>query len=359
MNWIKPLSGISILLFFAIGLAACNTGESKFSPQEVLNTALQDADQPLAYYGEYTIKMNDDSSDIETKEWVAADGKRRIEMTFGNGAEQTITVNDGKHLSMYDKATNTAMIAEITEEDLNMLGQQSPRQQAERMLELIYDSHELSTGSEEVIAGRAAYHIIAKAKDSKTLIGDQEIWIDKETWIVLKSISESNELTMTQEYTKIDFAPELTDDLFVLKIPEGAAVEVIDEASMAPKEVTVEEVQEALGSYYQVPETEELKLSAITVDGLEERPEFSFDYTKNDIPAFSVTVFKEMPNVVSFGGIPNEEEITIRGKKGTKTESGNFRLLNWVEDGLRYSVILQNPELSFEEVEKYLNQMNK
>ncbi|MFS0575029.1 hypothetical protein AB1K83_05315 [Sporosarcina sp. 179-K 3D1 HS] len=359
MNWIKPLSGISILLFFAIGLAACNTGDAKFSPLEVINTALQDADKPVAYYGEYTIKTNDDSGDIEAKEWVASDGKRRIEMTSSDGAGQTLVVNDGKQISMYDESSNTAMIMEITEDDMRELSQQSPRQQAEQMLELIKDSHELSTGDEGKIAGRPAYHIIAKTKDDKTIIGDQEIWIDKETWIVLKSISKSNELTMTQEYKKIDFRPDLKEDLFAPYIPEGAAVEVMDEAGMAPIEVTAEEVKAALGSYYQVPEMEGLKLSAITVlEGLEERPEFSFDYTIDDIPAFSVTVYKEMSNVLSFGGMPNEKKITIRGKNGTKTESGNFRLLNWQEEGLRYSVILQNPEIGFEEVKRYLDQMD-
>ncbi|WP_432360041.1 LolA family protein [Sporosarcina sp. UB5] len=356
MKWIKPLVGISILLFFAIGLVACNAGENKFSPQEVINTALQDIDKPLAFYGEYTI--SDDSGDIEAKEWVAADGNRRIEITSNDGAEHSVAVNDGKSVSVYDKATNTAMIMEIVEDDMRALSQQSPRQQAEQMLELVKDSHELSTGGEEKIAGRSAYHIIAKAKDGSALIGDLEIWIDKNTWMVLKSVSKSNGLSMTLEYTKIDFKPVLSDDLFVLDIPEGAAVEVMDVASMSPKAVTVEEVKEALGLYYQIRETEELRLSAITVlEGLEERPEFSFEYTIDDIPAFSVTVFKEMSNVVDFGGVSNEEEITIRGKKGTKTVFGDFRMLNWVEDSLRYSIILHNPELGFEEVQRYLEQM--
>ncbi|MDW0115030.1 DUF4412 domain-containing protein [Sporosarcina saromensis] len=357
--WIKPMIAISFLLFFAIGLAACNTEHNKFSPQEVVNAALKGADEQIDFYGEFTMKTNDDEGDYYGKQWVAKDGKRRIEMASADGAEETIAVNDGTNMTMYDKASNTATIMAMTQEDMQLISQQTPQQQAKKLLELVKDSHDLLTVGSEKIAGRDTFHISAKAKKGNTLIGDQEIWVDKETWMVLKSISKSTDLVMTQEFTKVEYDLEFEEGIFTLEIPEGAAVETFDEESMAPKEATLEEVKAELGTFHMVAETDEMKLSSLTVmEGMEGRPEFSFDYTDEEgIPLFSISVFKDLSNTVDFGAIAKEEQITIRGQKGSKMESGNFRLLNWVEDGVVYSVILENPTIEFDEMIEHLEEM--
>ncbi|GKV56615.1 outer membrane lipoprotein-sorting protein [Sporosarcina sp. NCCP-2222] len=356
MNWIKTTASIGVMLFFAIGLAACSSEEGQFSPKEVINEALKEANQPLEYYGEY-VMTSEDGYEIEAKEWVTKEGKRRLEMQTGDGSELTTAVNDGTKLSVYDTGSNTAMITEVND-DLRALSQRSPRQQAEAILEIVKDTHDLSVGQEEKIVGRDTFHIIAKPKDDKTLIGKQEMWIDKETWMVLKSFSESNGLSMTQEYTLIDFKPEITDDLFVLDIPEDATIEMIDEESMLPDETTLEEVKKELGAYYQIRETDDLKLDKITVlEGFEGRQEFSFDYLKDGEPAFSVSVFKLMPNVTSFGRTAAVEATTIRGLEGTKMDAKGFRSLDWEEDGLQYVVLLENPDIEFEEVEAYIEEM--
>lgn len=359
MKWIKPMIAVSFLLVFAVGLAACNAGETSYSPQEVVNEALKGADEPIAFYGEYTMAMNDDAGDLYAKQWTAKDGKRRIEMTSEEGAEETVMVNDGATMTMYDKASHTAMIMPISEEDMELINAQTPQQQAKHLLELVKDSHELSTAGSEKIAGRDTFHIVAKVKKDNTLLGDQEIWVDKETWMVLKSISHSSKLVMTQEYTKIDYAPAFDENTFVLDIPEGAEVETFDEEGMAAKDVTLDDVKAELGSFHMVSETDGVKLSALTViEGMQERPEFSFDYTDAEgVPMFSVGVFKEMSNIVGFGATAEEKEITIRGKKGTKMESGDFRLLNWVEEGLAYSVYSTNPTIGFDELIVYMEAM--
>ena len=359
MKWIKPLLAISFLLVFAVGLAACNTEDNKFSPQEVVNAALKGADEQIDFYGEFTMKTNDDEGDFYAKQWVAKDGKRRIEMASADGTEETIAVNDGTNMTMYDKASNTATIMAMTEEDMQLISQQTPQQQAKQLLELVKESHDLSTLGSEKIAGRDTFHISAKAKKGNTLIGDQEIWVDKETWMVLKSISKSTKLVMTQEFTKIEYDPVFKEGIFTLEIPEGAEVETFDEESIAPKEATMEDVKATLGTFYMVAETDKMKLSSLTVmEGMEGRPEYSFDYANEEgIPLFSVSVFKELSNMVDFGAMGEEEQMTIRGQKGTKMESGNFRLLNWVEEGVVYSVILENPTISFDEVMAHLEAM--
>lgn len=238
------------------------------------------------------------------------------------------------------------------------MNNQSPREQTGTLLEAIKDSHDLSEGEAEEIAGRPTFHIIAKAKDKKALIGDVEIWIDKETWLPLKQVSHSGGQAFTLEYQKIEFNPKMEDDLFVLDIPEDATIERIAEESYVPKEADFNEVKEELGKFYQVHETDELELAGITfLEGLEDRKEFSFEYSKDDMAAFSVTVFKDLPNVEDFGGAISEEEIIIRGQKATKMELGDYRSLDWVEESLKYVVTIENPTIEFEEVLKYLEEM--
>lgn len=158
------------------------------------------------------------------------------------------------------------------------------------------------------------------------------------------------------EYMRIDYEMEMADELFTIDLPEDVVVDVLDGEGYDSEEVTIEAVKEELGSFYQLSEESGLELTKVTVlNGLEERPEFSLDYAKDGMPAISLSVFKELPNVVDFGGV--EEEVVIRGRKASKVEMGEFRSLDWVEEGLKYVVLIENPEIDFEDVEQYLEEM--
>lgn len=111
----KKWAVLCITLVLAIVLVACGEMSSKFSPMEVVNAALLEAKEPLAYYGEYTMLIDDEPEDYMMKEWVTKDKKRRVETTSEDGTEEVIGVNDGELFSMHDKATNTVMIMEISE----------------------------------------------------------------------------------------------------------------------------------------------------------------------------------------------------------------------------------------------------
>lgn len=352
----KRMISLSVMVLIGILLTACGTETSSLSPQEVVNTFLQESDEPLSYYGEYTTIFSGGTENYETKEWISKDQKRRIETTSLENGEQIIAVNDGKAITMYDKTGNTAMVMELSEDVIAELNEQTPRKQAENMLEIIKDSHELSAGEDAEIAGRSAFHIIAKAKQDNSFFGDLEMWVDKETWMPLKTKTNHTGTETTTEYTKIDFKVEMDDGLFVLDLPDDVVVDVLDREEYEPEEVTVEEALEELGPFYQLREEDGLELSKIIeLSGIEERPEFSFDYVKEGMPVLSISVFKDMPNVEDFGGV--EEETEIRGQKASKMEMGEFRSLDWVEDGLKYVVLIENPEIGFEDVEQYLEKM--
>ena len=237
---------VSAMMLVGIILTACGTEKDLLSPKEVVNTMLQEADEPFSYYGEYTTTSNDDSENYETKEWIRSDQKRRIELTSADNGDQLIMVNDGKSVTMYDKVENTALVMTMSDDDVNELDNQTPRQQAENMLDLVKDSHEFSAGDDVEIAGRSTYHIIAKKKDEKALLGDMEVWIDKETWLPLKTKTNHAGNELTVEYTKIDYKMEMADELFMIDLPEDVVVEVL-EGDYEPEEVTIDDVKEELG----------------------------------------------------------------------------------------------------------------
>lgn len=347
---------VSMMMLFGLILTACGAEKDLLSPKEIVNTMLKEANEPLSYYGEYTTVSNDDSEAYKTKIWIGQDQKRRIELTTANNEDQLIVVNDGQTVTMYDKVEKTALVMPISEDELNELSNQTPQQQAEQMLDLVKDSHEFSTGDEVEIAGRSTYHIIAKKKDKKAMFGDMEMWVDKETWLPLKTKTNHAGSELMMEYMRIDYEMEMADELFTIDLPEDVVVDVLDGEGYDSEEVTIEAVKEELGSFYQLSEESGLELTKVTVlNGLEERPEFSLDYAKDGMPAISLSVFKELPNVVDFGGV--EEEVVIRGRKASKMEMGEFRSLDWVEEGLKYVVLIENPEIDFEDVEQYLEEM--
>lgn len=356
MKWTKILKMAGLITALSLTLTACSTADSTYSPQQIIDQALQQTEKATTYYGEYTMNFSDETGIITAKEWIK-DSQRRIEMTSEKTKTTSTVVNDGKELKMYDEETNLAYIMPLAE-DFQSFEVQSPREQAEQLLNIIKDSHEITVEGEEKVAGRDAYHIIATAKEDNTLIGDQELWIDKKTWITLKSISTSGDFVATIEYTKIDTNAAIEDDTFVYTFPEGVDVEVMDAASTAPKEVTLEDAKGKIDAFLMIPETASLKITTIEDMNVEERPEFSINYAVDGIPAFSLSFFEETESYTEFGGLSSDEEsITIHGQKGTKTDMEGFRLLNWGEGKLRYSVLIENPDITFEEVLSYIDTM--
>ena len=337
-------------LILSLCLTACSNTEN-YSPQEILDQTMQETSEISTYYGEYVMDMGD-GKPTTFKHW-EKDGKRRIEMTEDNGAK-TIVVNDGRMVTSYNIQDKTAMRFSVTDQDGQSFVPPSLKEQAQSMLKLVQDTHDISVGKEEKIAGHNTYHLIAKAKDEKSLIGDLEIWVDKKTWVTLKSISTSEDLTLTTEYTVFDPEYKVEDQLFTIELPEDVIVQ--QEEMIAMKESTIEEAKQKLGDFLVMKEQDGIQLGGITDLNTEERPEFALNYLKDGVPAFTLSIFKPTGSVADINS-NTEEGITIRGQKGAKMEAGNFRFLQWDEGEHRYGIILENPDMTFEEVIKLTEQM--
>lgn len=99
----------SAALILTLSLAACSNTED-YSPQEILNQAMQETSELTSYYGEYKIIMND-GTEVQSKQW-EKNGKNRVEVIDSTG-EESFAINDGKTLTSYTKSTNTAIIIEL------------------------------------------------------------------------------------------------------------------------------------------------------------------------------------------------------------------------------------------------------
>ncbi|KGR88598.1 LolA family protein [Lysinibacillus odysseyi] len=343
----------SAALALTLALTACNMEET-YTPQEIVDQALQDTTEVKSYYGEYKMDMGEEGVSY-IKEWVK-DGKRRIELTGSNG-EEYITINDGEKIVMLDVPANSIQIFEYEGDTAEYLAQQTPKQQADTLLELIGDTHKIEMKGEETVAGRKTYHIAAKADKENQMMGDMEVWIDKENWMTLKTISTGGGLTVTTEYTKVNMEPEIEDSLFVLDVPEGAVVEKMDADSYGPKESSTEEAKAALGSFLVFKEEEGVTLRSVEDMKVESRPEFAFNYNVNDEPAFTLSVLTSSEEAGDLGADIGAEKIKIRGVDGEQIDMKNFRYIQWTEGNLQYGVIVEDQEMSFEEVYRYIENM--
>lgn len=352
MNWKQSIRVGGLVALMTISLVGCNS-EASYSPQEIIDQALQETKELESYYGEYTMDI-DETGGATVKEWMK-DGKRRIEMSVDD--DHVIAVNDGKQITTFSKKENKASIMTFENGELEELMGKSPKDSAQVLLNIVKDSHDISIAGEEKIAGRDAYHITAKAKKKNTLLGDIEVWIDKKTWLTLKTITTNAGNVTQQEYTKLEVNKKIDDALFAFEIPKGATIEQIDTLDQTAP-TTIDEVKKQLGDFLILPEENGLTLSTILDMKVEERPEFSFEYEKDEQPAFSVSVFKVVSNFTTFGGnLANEEDIQVRGEKGTYMDLGELFVISWSENGYEYSIITENPELTKEEILAYAEEM--
>lgn len=333
-------------LTLTLALGACSETE-QYSPQEILNQAMEETTELSSYYAEY--KMNVDGEGSYTAKQWEHNGKIRIEMLDATG-EETFTINDGNTVTMYTPTLNSGSTYTVTD-DMEGFVRPTLKEQAMQTLEFIKDTHDISVGDSEKIAGHDTYHLIAKTKEKGSLIGDIEVWIDKKTWMTLKTVSITEDMKLTTEFTKFEPDAKISADQFVLDLPADATMETIDVTM--PTQITASEAQKMLGDFLAFPASTGYELLTIEDMEVPETKEIALTYLKDGEPAFTLSIF-----------IPTDTEtfstdtaVKVHGQPAEITDEQFFKLLQWDEDGLRYGIILQDEELTFEEVLALTEQM--
>jgi outer membrane lipoprotein-sorting protein len=110
----------------------------------------------------------------------------------------------------------------------------TPQEAAQRILEAIGPTTELSIDSTVTVAGRPAYDLVARPKDERSLVTEARLAVDGETHLPLRAEVFAGDTTVFRvAYTEIDFA-QPDPKVFEFTPPPGAEVTEVPAESTAP-----------------------------------------------------------------------------------------------------------------------------
>src|SRR5699024_5674909 len=200
-------------------------------------------------------------------------------------------------------------------------------------VDLIGETHTMDKEDEEVIAGRDTIHLVAKKKSGeKSLFDTQEMWIDKENWLLLKTIDHTADSRSTIEYTTIEIDSDLDDEVFTLDIPDDATFESFDED--IEETITLNEAIDIMdSSFLYVKDNDNLSIEEITTLDLGEEMEetISMTYVADGLPYMDVTVTAtDDSSEEELFADEFEETVSLRGTKGQYLNiDGESHWLTW------------------------------
>lgn len=352
MHWIKQLKSVTIISMLALSLAACSVEVSTVSPQEIIENVIKEKNDPFSYYAESKTTFSDGTS-LSMKEWRDETGKARTEV-IDNLGHTSYSVNDGSTIWVYNLESNEVMKLSLDKSDLQSINK-TPSDQVKTMLKTIEKTHTIKVIGNETLLNREVIHITATpSKQESNLFGEQELWIDKKTWFVLKNSSKIDNRTTITEYTDFNIKPVLTRDMFIFKIPEDAK---IVELGNLNESFVVHDVQEAAKyiekPFYYIGDQNDISLQDITVFSIEDiSAQLTFNYIKNNKPYFSLVVTSVEESNKVYNG---KDGLDVRGQEAIISGNDGFRSISWVEDGIGYAVLIDSADVTTEEIVALIN----
>ena len=345
----KKFTLIPLLLIFLVG---CQEAVDQFSPDQVMEKAIASSAEEVPYYGEIkiTIEDADDKFVMDVKEW--RKGDKSLEETTSEG-ETMVTLKEGTTIKMYDVTANVLYETEFDDSsELNL----SSKERVENLLELTEDTHTIEKQENETIAGREAIHLIAEKKpNEKSLYGTQEIWIDKENWLVLKTANHSADSYSIIEYTKLELDAQIDDDEFTLDLPDDVTIEDFSD-DLGDEEITLEEAVEKMDEpFLYIQEDDAFTIEEVTYfvssDDDYNMESVDISYNKDGLPYVNVSIIKSDDSDEDFTDDDElSEAITVRDESGSYVDLDEMKMIDWNENGLTYNLWFINPNVTLEEM---------
>ncbi|MFE3605869.1 LolA family protein [Streptomyces goshikiensis] len=162
---------------------------------------------------------------------IAADGQDRQKLTFLDGKDEYTLVHNGADVWGYDTQSNEAFHEK--DADAAKGGQRkgerlpaSPQQMAQDVLKAAGPTTDVSVGDTAQVAGRDAYQLVLKPKQSGSTIGSVQIAVDAKNGVPLRVqvlSSQGGKPIVDAGFTKVDFAKPAADT-FTFTPPKGAKV---------------------------------------------------------------------------------------------------------------------------------------
>ncbi|MFD4135479.1 outer membrane lipoprotein carrier protein LolA [Streptomyces goshikiensis] len=162
---------------------------------------------------------------------VAADGEDRQKLTFLDGKDEYTLVHNGADVWGYDSQSNEAFHEK--DADAAKGGQRkgerlpaSPQQIAQDVLKAAGPTTDVTVGDTAQVAGRDAYQLVLKPKQSGSTIGSVQIAVDAKNGVPLRVqvlSSQGGKPIVDAGFTKVDFSKPAADT-FTFTPPKGAKV---------------------------------------------------------------------------------------------------------------------------------------
>ncbi|KGP90298.1 hypothetical protein N780_05885 [Pontibacillus chungwhensis BH030062] len=349
----KWISSIGLLLLFVLG--ACSVEDANgLSPEAIVANAVEEGKDLKGFHmkAQFDVYQGEEQIDDSSMEqWMDYETMKTKVIAVDQSGKQSKSLNDGETVTLYTEGDKEAYEMEAPDlSNPNLMGS-NQREQIQNTLNETRKTHTIELLGEEEVNGIETYHIKATPKEKGSLRGEEEYWIEKESWMIVKTISKSGDMKIEYTVTDLELDPSFNENTFTLDLPEG--VEILPFDALDPTEtVTLEDAQKGLGQPFLYLPEEEYKIDKVEKFDVESmnRTEISIQYKQEDVVQFTLSVFPTPEESMSMG-FESAEKVTVRGVDGEYT-TDVIQSLTWDEDGLRYSLLSHNPELSKEDLLK-------
>ncbi|MFC0523467.1 outer membrane lipoprotein carrier protein LolA [Pontibacillus salicampi] len=347
---------IGIASIFIVG--GCSTQAStSYSPSEIVTKAVEDRSNLKGFYMKGTYKITKGGKTIdrtEMEQWQDYERGNIKVISKNKTGEKTQSLNDGSSIIFYNSSQNNAFKTSSPQLSSEWVGS-NQREQIQQTLNQTMKSHNMELVGEEAINGKDTYHLKATPKESNSIRGEEEYWISKESWMIMKSISKSGDVQVDYTVSELTLNPSFEEGTFTLDIPKDVDTKSLDESNLT-KSITLEQAEEALGqSILQVTDKsyERLNIEKYDSTGFN-RTEVSMEYIKDNKLQFALSVFPAPEE--DDEPLPNIDLVEVRGTEGEYMSDG-IQNLSWNEKGLRYSLLAQNNNLAKNELIQIAEQL--
>jgi len=333
--------------------------EAKILPEDIIAQVKKSRQRAKSYYAEVKINLYRDDviiKECDMREWVKlADGKvkRRAEVHSEND-DMTVLINDGDRFIEYHKKDKEVLTSNlIANLDKNLI--EDPKDHTIKVLQSLNITHDVQSPAEVNLNGMRTYYIKAIPKGQDGIASSKEYWIDRATWLVIKSANYSGNTRYVKEYTKIEFLSDIDEALFVEELPGD--VKIIDlDAGFDEKVVNFDKAIRFFGkSILYVPEELGFELCETKmITGCVQRDYLIQEYGNGNDISFSIhlrKIDKDKNN-----RLPKEDDINLRGKAGTYID-GNIKMIRFDEDGLTYTFLIKDASITIDEGIKIIENM--
>lgn len=341
---------IKFILFFISLVILVSGCEDKLSAEEIVEQVQEKEANLEDYSGTMctTVYLNGEKN-LEEETRIIYKKPNLMKTIVVEDGKDVESVSDGEFAWSYDAKTNTVTKMKLPEEPLltekdfvNIIGN-------------LVNESEVSMLGVEAVDGRSAYVLEARPKTEENeseLISRTKIWVDKETWMVLKSSIYNNEgnLILEVEMRDLKINTGIPDSEFKFEIPEGAKVETLDldEELKTPDNLSLKEAREQASFKILVPEyiPDGYMLNSTMIS---EKDETGAEGQSSETVILSYQKGSENFNVIEAvyenkseenTFMEGAEKISINGTEGKYlNEFGNTKMLQWELGGVEINLI--------------------